>query len=1097
MTEASVKHFDAPMTGRRISVNLHPTEFLWVYTPTSAEMLEVIAEHERLAIAQAWARWCEITEGTQHIWAFKPVPSGSGALRWLRGGPISALTGCPARGAGLASYVQSLSIDEQRKLFMSLMPTSRHALESVATEIGLSTFIGTVDLKAEFLASPSLDAFIRKMPSPLPHSALELLVMLRARGWLLFPATFASQLSNRKWEPLLNPVFGGAATSLAQEVGEHVGLKTSMVARFGWAAILMSDLTEVADMSREWMDEMEEQYRKWLLTSKAPGARGSARGGEPLGRALRAMWNHRFPNHQLAYKPNPQTKQVRKGDGTFRWLPETHPHLARWAEPLAAFVAQRPGTSPQQVVTHLNAFCGFLAAHPSAPTAPELVDRLAHINDVTLKNKATLMEHLGALKKDAKSKSLYLSYLREFFDWYPDWMRSQGRTDEAARFKNPISVQDRFKSGDGPGQSFRTALPSWLLKELRLTLTENDFAFLREGKRYQTSTVFDRESQKAVQVWWPGIGVLLLLLLELPLRSHQARWLDSGVLDDLQEDLKTHAVTKNDSEFAISGRRQACLRLMHDTLRQESWVGLFVNTNKTAVYDGKSPVGYEIPYLPQQVMEQLLRMREWGLRYLPPITAPLRYKEGADIRKSGMKVELAGSKNLPTIAPLFSDPRGADQREPVSYNKVSRTYIALLAETEKRVKEKYGIDIVLTELRTDHEGKPKVTWKYDMHTLRVSGISAMLENGVPLEVVSQFVAGHATLVMTLWYYKSSPGKIREIIAAHHDKAQAESDFAGTQEFADNVERFSPFLLSKQIAERAGGQDPAYEAMQAHTGLWTISSDGICPGTGCATGGEKDAAGLEHGPVPGGRRCGLCRYWITGPAFILGQVAEANNLVYQIRRKGQELAIQRDLLIEQTDSGQRSKARHTQHHIEALERELTIDLKEWQARYAYAMSSSNLLDDYIRARQQVTSGEHLPAPLLTASSAEELKLTLQEADEFVLLDHLTQMVDFLPGFKNREAIHEKHLILSRVLEENGLPQFLLKLDPTKAEVAANMMSSLILEYVKGQDLQQVLSGELKLADIPGLGPRVDELAQLAAEPAQAKPMARKWIPIKEA
>lgn len=1097
MPDTNVKYFDAPMTGRRITVNLHPTEFRWVHVPTADEMLEVIAEHERLAIAAAWARWCEVTEGTQYIWAFKPVPSGSGALRWLRGKPIAALTGCPARGAGLATHVQSLSIDEQRKLFMALMPTSRHALESVATEIGLSTFVGTLDLKAEFLASPSLDAFIERLPRPLPASALEVLVMLRARGWLLFPSTFASEVNNRKWEPVLNPAFGGGVSELALEVAEHSGLKSSSVARFSWVAILMSTLTEVADMSREWMEEVEEQYRIWLLTSKAPHDGGYARGGEPIGRALRGMWNHRFPNHQLAYKPSPQNKKVRKGDGTFQWFAAAYPRLASWVEPLAAFFAQRSGTTTNQVVLHLNNFCTFLAEHPSPPAAPELIDRLTHIHDVTLKNKATWMEKLGASTATPKSKSLALSYLREFFDWYPDWMRAQGRTDEAASFKNPISVQDKFKKGDGPGQSFRTALPSWLLKELRLTLTDNDFAFLREGQRSQTVTVFDRESQKAVEEWWPAIGVILLLLLELPLRSHQARWLDSGVLDELAEDLQSHVTSKNESEFALSGRRQACLRLMHDTLRQESWVGLFVNTNKTAVYDGKSAVGYEIPYLPKQVMEQLLRMREWGLRYLPPVSTPLRYKEGADIRKSGMKVELAVSKNLPTIAPLFSDPRAHDQREPVSYSKVTRSYIALLAATEKRVKEKYGLDIVLTEMRADPQGKSRITWKYDMHTLRVSGISAMLENGVPLEVVSQFVAGHATLVMTLWYYKNSPGKIREIIAAHHDKAQAESDFAGTQEFADNVERLSPFLLSKQIAERAGGQDPAYEAMQAHTGLWTISSDGICPGTGCATGGEKDAAGLEHGPVPGGRRCGLCRYWITGPAFILGQVAEANNLVYQIRRKGQELANQRDLLIEQTDSGALSKARHTQHHIEALERELTIDLKEWQSRYAYAMSSSNLLDDYIVARQQVTSDRNLPAPLLTASSAEELKLTLQEADEFVLLDHLTQMVDFLPGFKNREAIHEKHLILSRVLEENGLPQFLLKLDPAKAEVAANMMSSMILEYVKGQDIPKVLSGELQLADIPGLGPKVDELALLAAEPVAAKPVARRWIPIMEA
>lgn len=381
-----------------------------------------------------------------------------------------------------------------------------------------------------------------------------------------------------------------------------------------------------------------------------------------------------------------------------------------------------------------------------------------------------------------------------------------------------------------------------------------------------------------------------------------------------------------------------------------------------------------------------------------------------------------------------------------------------------------------------------------MHTLRVSGITAMLESGVPLEVVSQFVAGHASLVMTLWYFKNSPGQLREAIRQAQDKALAEGDFVGSPEFMEQLEELSPFLLSKDGVEREFGGDAAYAAMKAHTGLWTISSDGICPGTSCATGGELEDGGKAHGPVPGGRRCGLCRYWITGPAFILGQVAEANNLIYQIRRKGQELADAKDLLIEQTDDGQHSKGRQTRSRIEALERELTIDIAEWQSRYAYAMSSSNLLDEYVATRAKLAHDKSLPAPLLTASSEADLHVTLQETHEFVLIDHVTQMVDFLPGFKNREAVQEKHLILSRVLEANNLPQFLLQLDPEQSETAANLMSSLILQYVQAQDLTPVLSGERKLVEIPGLHADVKHMAAAAAMPSLTS-RSKRLIPIR--
>jgi hypothetical protein len=160
-----------------------------------------------------------------------------------------------------------------------------------------------------------------------------------------------------------------------------------------------------------------------------------------------------------------------------------------------------------------------------------------------------------------------------------------------------------------------------------------------------------------------------------------------------------------------------------------------------------------------------------------------------------------------------------------------------------------------------------------------------------------------------------------------------------------------------------------------------------------------------------------------------------------------------------------------------------------------MSSSNLLDQYVEARHAVQSSPLLPAPLLTKSTAADLKLTLQATDEFVLIDHVTQMCDFMPGFKNREAANEKHLMLSKILEENGLPQFLLKLDSQKAQVAANMLSSLILQYVQAQDMPRVLSGDLKLSEMPGLGEQVRSLAEAATVPSVPFDSGRSIIPIR--
>ena len=155
-----------------------------------------------------------------------------------------------------------------------------------------------------------------------------------------------------------------------------------------------------------------------------------------------------------------------------------------------------------------------------------------------------------------------------------------------------------------------------------------------------------------------------------------------------------------------------------------------------------------------------------------------------------------------------------------------------------------------------------------------------------------------------------------------------------------------------------------------------------------------------------------------------------------------------------------------------------DCCEFAGAYGYAMSSSELLEEYDRVKSAKVEQGSLPTHLFTSSSPDELRLTLQQSHEFILLDHVTQLCDFMPGFKNRETRNEKHLMLAKVLAENGMQQFILKLDKEAADTAADLMSSLIIQYVKAQDLDLVLSGERKFAQIPDLQKGVSHLEGMA-------------------
>jgi hypothetical protein len=58
-----------------------------------------------------------------------------------------------------------------------------------------------------------------------------------------------------------------------------------------------------------------------------------------------------------------------------------------------------------------------------------------------------------------------------------------------------------------------------------------------------------------------------------------------------------------------------------------------------------------------------------------------------------------------------------------------------------------------------------------------------------------------------------------------------------------------------------------------------------------------------------------------------------------------------------------------------------------------------------------------------------------------------------------------------------------------------MSDLLLQYVKAQDLPRVLSGDMKLADLPVLGEKLNHLMDAMPMPANL-PVKSKVIPLLE-
>lgn len=1050
--------------------------------PLSVEqVLDVIAIHERARSADLWEYFQQPSEKGPWIWALdsKLDPKRRHISQHFSAVGMRLFAASDAQGPELLNALRNLSLEGQREALRIHLPQSRDELRALVYSLNpvfapdFRDMLTRAETPLDFI-----NGMVRQLVSntTAPYHAdryVELLVVLWEQGYLLYPLAMRQWVNRVKWIAMLNPRFAGQrALTLGTAVSALKAKDDKPVLTMVYQAFASSTAVTVADLSLELIAAFEAEQRRICEDVSRPGAVKEASWSISVvlraTQALRMLFNSANPSHAVSVhrkKQGPSASGARRGNGQFDWLSDEHPELAAWADSMRAFCAQLKTARLSGKVGRLNRLADFIVSLDSPPRSPLEVVRSVHIYDATLRNPNTYYERIRQDLPNQDTARTALSDARAFFDWYGDFLVASHHS-EAGNFKNPILSTDSFgRSNRDSSQTGRTALPGFVLNELKAVLLDDDFAFGKAFSRGQVRVV-DPLTKSVNTVWYPAYTVCLYLMLEVPIRSHQARWLDSGELDDLLYDYTTQRYLPNQAAGAIPGRNEAALRVQHDALRATDWLGLWVNTNKTASIDS-SNVGYLVPYVSDKLAELLRMMQQWQQKYAMPLATPIAYYGDKHNSAERLRIAEAG----PQVVPLFRNPEGFTKDAPISYGMLANFYVEALAEAQRRIKAKYGHDIQL--VTTDADGK--LTWTVDMHSLRVSGITQMIENGVPLEVVSQFVAGHATLVMTLHYLKYSPLKIREILATAHQTALSDTDFVGSDLFTENLEAFSPFLLGQSGA----GTGPGFSALQEKTGIITIASEGICPGTSCATGGPVDSTKVKHGPVPGGRRCGLCRYWMTGPAFLLGQVAAVNNLAYAIRKKGVEVATLNDARLDAEDEGNQRKARELRDRVDVLNKELGIDIEEWAARYRYASQSVALMDDYLHAKAGIT-GSTLPAPLLTAGTASELKVTLEESHEFALLDQITQLSDFVTGFPNREAELEKQNVLSRMMAANGIKPFLLTLTPEQAHEAGNLLSSMMLQQVRTQELGDVLSGKKPLAHYPQLDKAVHLLERDATD-----------------
>ncbi len=479
-----------------------------------------------------------------------------------------------------------------------------------------------------------------------------------------------------------------------------------------------------------------------------------------------------------------------------------------------------------------------------------------------------------------------------------------------------------------------------LLREDKPTLVEVQIPTFSWAKKLAEETPDNRKAQAADWFlkdehwkWNPSTAVALALLLLTPLRSKQVRWLDQGLLDANIFDynsgrmvVNTHILAQfkyanGENHEAIYGSASGVLQLQQDEFSGALEPVIWSSTNKTAMWDGCKKTGYALPWPDgssllfsdnpelQKCGRHLARVYEvlnYQYSYMAendPNPGPLTFYYVPEDR-SNLPSDDELCQHLPWFVPLCRQighnevtlawPDGTIHRaaQPVFKGHIETLYTALCLHVERKLcQDKRLSRLTLT---VASEKRPEgYKARYDLHSLRVAGISRLIELGIPAHMVSEFIAGHQSVVMTMRYFQTTPMYMRKKLLEAFLQGDLIDGFEAVTERLIELQSYNTLL-------------PAAERVRQHAEDLPLDFAALAPVPGglCLMGGKgshcdkcsitthevetKGQLVTEHREQLGG--CAGGRFYRTGPDFILQQALEANKLMLLLRRKGRERKI---------------------------------------------------------------------------------------------------------------------------------------------------------------------------------------------------------------
>jgi hypothetical protein len=636
-----------------------------------------------------------------------------------------------------------------------------------------------------------------------------------------------------------------------------------------------------------------------------------------------------------------------------------------------------------------------------------------------------------ATNTQSDKASLSIRYIREL----------RGMLAEGRNFRDWIWAQQAMEEGNNGSD--------WFMVDPKIIDPKDPDCVVRQRPVSDYEMKTKGYPAKVWEMWSPVRAVALFLKLELPLRTFQVRMLDSGEADTWRY---VHApggggFVLNHGPLATGSEKRPSQRGVFHRTANEKEAGFYINTNKTAdINKAENDKGYVIPWANDEVLYWLEKLRNWQERY-NPIAAPTPWTELKSRHFGGTPPHPEVLAQRGSVCFLFRDPTDGEGDNPLDDGSLKPIWYKLLAKLEQRCADNDETLDNGTPLRfVDHDSNTGTF--FPLHALRVSLISYfILDLKLPIAVVSKMIAGHATIIMTLYYTKFGKAYMREVLG-EAEKNELEAEQA-------NHRRFLQDATFEQVTQRFAyvSEDAVRTAIQNKSAAAFVFDDkGICPNgsTLCDVGGERlrpDSTVSDYAPVSGfpqERNCVCCRFFLTGPAFLPGLIAHFNTVSEKTHRQSERYSALQDKLTFLEDQ-QREAERENQPFLRVRELDQLNKYAEAEAlilnKYMNDLQATNHL---IQRSIQISEDKTMDGVKLVAKgSMSDLKVGFIESQSVLhQLEVVCENAVIYPETDAGFATVRRAQMLDAMLRYNGMDPVLMYLDQDEQLLVGNAVMQLI-------------------------------------------------------